>query len=120
MFPPVFNEADPRTPWQRFEDLASKRIPKNTDCRPSCENSEKADYRSALGPLGNRALEGFLLTRPRLRLAGQLGTGQALAHDLANQDAETVSIAQRQSVVKPFLLQSAITAPLGHYRRKSG
>jgi hypothetical protein len=30
MFPPVFNEADPRTPWQRFEDLASKvlRTPK--------------------------------------------------------------------------------------------
>jgi hypothetical protein len=24
MFPPIFDEADPRTPWQRFEDLASK------------------------------------------------------------------------------------------------
>ena len=24
MFPPIFGEADPRTPWQRFEDLASK------------------------------------------------------------------------------------------------
>jgi hypothetical protein len=24
MFPPVFNEEDPRTSWQKFEDLASK------------------------------------------------------------------------------------------------
>jgi hypothetical protein len=30
MFPPISDENDPRTPWQRFEDLASKvmRTPK--------------------------------------------------------------------------------------------
>jgi hypothetical protein len=31
MFPPTFDLADPRTPWQKFEDLAAKvmRTPKD-------------------------------------------------------------------------------------------
>lgn len=41
---------------------------------------------AAIVPMrGNRRLEDFLWTRPRLRFAGQLGIGEALANDLPYQ-----------------------------------
>jgi hypothetical protein len=53
MFPPIFDEADSRTPWQRFENLASKvmRTPK-----------EAIDARKPLRPLQIKT--GLTLTAP--------------------------------------------------------
>jgi hypothetical protein len=44
MFPPVFDEADSRTPWQRFEYLASKvlRTPKTAIDANKAVRSRKA------------------------------------------------------------------------------
>src|ERR1017187_6592733 len=72
------------------------------------------------GPRGSRALEGFRCARPLLRLAGQLGIREALAHDLANQKTEAVGIAQGQAIIESESLLIHVAEQVEGFDRNVG
>ena len=87
---------------------------------PQAEGTQAEIQTFRLGPRGSRALEGFLLTRPFLRLASQFRVGETLAHDLANEIAKAIPVAHWQSVVKAERLFVNIAEQVKRFDRNIG
>src|SRR5262245_28252004 len=84
----------------RGNQAARRRIPKAGRTESAKTWAEtKGQTTLFLGPRGNRDSDGFRLFFSHLTC--QFGIRQALADDLPNQIAETVSIAHRQTIVVP-------------------